>query len=98
MIAWRWFACLLVAAALSPVHADELRGTGDLGIVIERAAGSLHRIVAIYPNVAIGSYPITSNAEYSVIVTAESRDKGSVDKAVEELLAVLPREAVVRVE
>ena len=61
-------------------------------------AGSLHRIVAIYPNVAIGSYPITGNAEYSVIVTVESRDKRSVDKAIEELLAVLPTEAVVRVE
>lgn len=61
-------------------------------------AGFLHTIVATYPGVAVGSYPITGNTEYRVIVTVESRDKGSVDEAIEELLAVLPKETVVRVE
>ncbi len=37
-----WRAALLAfcVALAAPVHAAELRGTGDLGIVIERAAGS----------------------------------------------------------
>ena len=32
---------ILFAAAVSPVAAGELRGTGDLGIVVERASGSV---------------------------------------------------------
>ena len=35
----RWLALLLLAAL--PTHAAELRGTGDLGIVVEREAGAV---------------------------------------------------------
>src|SRR5262245_6825013 len=37
----RIFILLFWAACAAPLHAVELRGTGDLGIVIERAAGSI---------------------------------------------------------
>ena len=43
----RWIAALVVSAMLvcaAPVAAQELRGTGDLAVVIERAAGSLQII------------------------------------------------------
>ncbi|MFO1075676.1 MAG: cytochrome D1 domain-containing protein [Geminicoccaceae bacterium] len=36
---FRWLALLLLAAL--PAHAAELRGTGDLGIVVEREAGAV---------------------------------------------------------
>jgi len=37
----RILALAVAAIAMTPLAADELRGTGDLGIVIERAAGSV---------------------------------------------------------
>ena len=37
----RMHGLLLAVAAALPVHAAELRGTGDLGVIIEREAGSV---------------------------------------------------------
>ena len=37
----RCAAAIFVAAATAPLSAADLRGTGDLGIIVERAAGSV---------------------------------------------------------
>ena len=41
MIAARWFIALLFLAIPASGFADALRGTGNLGLVIERAKGSV---------------------------------------------------------
>jgi hypothetical protein len=46
----------------------------------------------------LGSYPEFSNAEYKVKVTLESKDKGYLDRAVEDFLGRLPEGSIVRVE
>lgn len=46
----------------------------------------LNRVVAGYPRVQIGSYPIMGKPDYQVMITLESLDQAHVDAAVEELL------------
>lgn len=61
-------------------------------------AAILNSVVAENIEVAFGSYPILGNAEYKIIVTAESKSSGSLDKAVKDLLSRLPEDVIVRVE
>lgn len=48
--------------------------------------------------VAIGSYPRYDDAGYRVLVTVESKERGRVEGALENLLAAFPAGAVIRVE
>ncbi len=61
-------------------------------------AALLNQIVAAYPETSFGSYPIMDNPEYRIIITAEARDRGQRDAAVDKLLGLLPKQIVVRVE
>jgi hypothetical protein len=61
-------------------------------------ADHLNALVVRHPDLMLGSYPEFSNPEYKVKVTLESKDRGLVERAVEELLAALPPGALVRVQ
>lgn len=58
----------------------------------------IDRTVAAHPEVALGSYPRFDHAEWQVKLTVESKDAGSVQRAVDHLVAQLPPGSVVRVE
>lgn len=62
-----------------------------------RVAPVLNRIVKIYGNVKIGSYPIIDSDEYSVMVTLESLDQSILEEALKELLSGISREKIIRV-
>ena len=60
-------------------------------------AGYLNALLADFPLLLLGSYPEFSNPEYQVKVTLESRDLTYVERALAELLARLPGDAIVKV-
>jgi hypothetical protein len=49
------------------------------------------------PN-SIGSYPVINNRDYMVMVTLESLDGASLNSALLNLLARLPKEKIVKLE
>jgi molybdenum cofactor synthesis domain-containing protein len=61
-------------------------------------AAPLNTIVAGNADVSFGSYPVLDNPEYKIVITAESRKEEALNKAVGELLAVLPGRILVRTE
>jgi FAD synthetase len=60
-------------------------------------ADHLNGLLRDFPELLLGSYPEFSNPEYKVKVTLESRDRGFLERALEEFLKRLPAESVVRV-
>lgn len=58
----------------------------------------LHALVAEFDQLMLGSYPRTGDEDFSVMLTLESRDPDYVKRALERLLASLPRETIRRVE
>jgi molybdenum cofactor synthesis domain-containing protein len=68
-----------------------------LSVYEELIAGALSGVAARHPEVAIGSYPVLGE-DYKVKLTIESRRPERVEAAVEELLRVLPPEAIRRLE
>jgi molybdenum cofactor synthesis domain-containing protein len=70
-----------------------------LSVGEERFAADLARVAAAHPEVEVGSYPrFDQGADHRVKLTVESRDGARVLAALEALLAVLPREWVLRTE
>ena len=66
-----------------------------------RIAAHLDRIAAGYPDVAVGSYPrieSLSDGGWRVKITLESKERERVDRAVDELVALLGAPSVTRVE
>jgi FAD synthetase len=61
-------------------------------------ADHLNAVLLGHPELLLGSYPEFANAEYKVKVTLESKDKGYLDRAVEDLLGRLPDGSLVRIE
>jgi FAD synthetase len=61
-------------------------------------AAILNAIVERNDCVTFGSYPILGNPEYQIILTAESKLEGDLQKATEELISSLPKEFLVKVE
>ena len=61
-------------------------------------ADFLNDLLKVYPLLLLGSYPEFSHPEYKVKVTLESKDREYLDQALAELVARLPRDAVVKVE
>jgi molybdenum cofactor synthesis domain-containing protein len=57
----------------------------------------LDKVVAEFPDVEVGSYP-RIDADYKVMVTMEARESGTLTRAVELLVGILPEGALVRVE
>jgi molybdopterin-biosynthesis enzyme MoeA-like protein len=52
-------------------------------------AAMLHRVLADYPNLLLGSYPYFDNPVYSIKLTLESKDSAYLDRAYVALLAGL---------
>ncbi len=71
-------------------------------IYVQRGEGAiaehLNRVVAKYPELLLGSYPTYNDPAYRVKLTLESKDPQYLDTAVADLLTLLPKEAVVRIE
>jgi molybdenum cofactor synthesis domain-containing protein len=61
-------------------------------------ADFLNDLLKAYPLLLLGSYPEFSHPDYKVKVTLESKDREYLEQALAELIARLPRDAVVRVE
>jgi FAD synthetase len=61
-------------------------------------ADHLNAVLVGHPELLLGSYPEFANTEYKVKVTLESKDKGYLDRAVEDLLGRLPDGSLVRIE
>jgi molybdenum cofactor synthesis domain-containing protein len=63
----------------------------------DQIAPSLTAIAAAHPGVVLGSYPRFDDADHSVKLTVEARDRTAVLLALEALLAALPAADIVRV-
>ncbi|MEW6108128.1 MAG: competence/damage-inducible protein A [Nitrospirota bacterium] len=61
-------------------------------------ANILNKVVAENTDVIFGSYPVLGNPEYRIIVTAESKSEGSLDKALNDFQKRLPEEIIVRID
>ena len=61
-------------------------------------AQQLHDLLDDFPELALGSYPKVGDEDHRTLLTLESRDRDYVDRAVGELLAMIPAEDVVRIE
>ncbi len=58
----------------------------------------LDSLVAEYPDVLIGSYPVWSNPDYRTRITFDGPEAHRVELACDALLAALPPEQIVRVD
>jgi molybdenum cofactor synthesis domain-containing protein len=61
-------------------------------------AHELNALLESHPELMLGSYPRIREPEYQVLLTLESRDAAYVQRALEQLLARLPADAVHKVE
>ena len=61
-------------------------------------AHELNALLEAHPELMLGSYPRIRETEYQVLLTLESRDADYLQRALEELLARLPADAVHKVE
>lgn len=61
-------------------------------------AAVLNDLLAKFPQLMLGSYPVLDVPEYKVKVTLESKDRAYLDRALQAFLAALPADAVQRVE
>jgi molybdenum cofactor synthesis domain-containing protein len=64
------------------------------GIIAE----PMNELVAKYPDLMLGSYPVLDIPEYKVKVTLESKDSAYLDRALNSFLAALPTDAVHRID
>ena len=66
----------------------------------------LSELLTLYPDIALGSYPVFSPAfspvfsppEYQVMLTLESKDPSYLEQAFQHLISLLPREVIVKTE
>jgi molybdenum cofactor synthesis domain-containing protein len=61
-------------------------------------AAPMNEVVAKYPDLMLGSYPVLDVPEYKVKVTFESKDAAYLDTALNSFLAALPADAVHRID
>jgi FAD synthetase len=61
-------------------------------------AEMLNGVLAKFPELMLGSYPVLDVAEYRVKVTLESKDAGYLDQALQSFIASLPNDAVHRID
>jgi molybdopterin-biosynthesis enzyme MoeA-like protein len=64
------------------------------GIIAE----PMNELVAEYPELLLGSYPVLDIPEYKVKVTFESKDAAYLNRALNSFLAALPADAVHRID
>jgi molybdenum cofactor synthesis domain-containing protein len=63
-----------------------------------RIAEILHATLAVFPELMLGSYPKFAGTDYSVRLTLESKDEGYLDAALDDLVARMPHDYIVKVE
>jgi molybdenum cofactor synthesis domain-containing protein len=80
--------------AASPYFLRVVYTTEGEGAIAEH----LNATLAAFPELLLGSYPKIGDPEYAVKLTLESKDEVYVDGALRHLLALLPRDGVVRTE
>jgi FAD synthetase len=80
--------------AASPYFLRVVYTTEGEGAIAEHLNATLTK----FPELLLGSYPKIGDPEYAVKVTLESKDEAYVDGALRHLLALLPRDGVVRTE
>ena len=61
-------------------------------------AHELNALLEAHPALMLGSYPRIRESEYQVLLTLESRDAAYVQRALDELIARLPADAIHKVE
>lgn len=61
-------------------------------------ARHLNRTVRIFPHLSLGSYPVWANPDFDLLLTLESKDRDYLETAFGELMSLLPKEAIVRLE
>ncbi|MBI4209347.1 MAG: competence/damage-inducible protein A [Deltaproteobacteria bacterium] len=61
-------------------------------------AAILEQAIERIPTIKVGSYPRWDQPEYQVLVTVESKDEGSVQRAVRYLQENLPHGSILRIE
>lgn len=61
-------------------------------------AGLMDQVIADFPEISLGSYPVIENPEYKVKVTIESKDKNYLEDAFRALSEKMPRGSIVRTE
>ena len=61
-------------------------------------ASILNDLLANFPELLLGSYPVLDNPEYRVKLTLESKDPNYLNQAFERLLSTLPEGAIHRIE
>jgi molybdenum cofactor synthesis domain-containing protein len=61
-------------------------------------AATLNDLLANFPELLLGSYPVIDTPDYKVKVTLESKDRVYLDRACAKLLGALPNNIVHRVE
>jgi len=80
--------------AASPYFLRVVYTTEGEGAIAEH----LNATLAEFPELLLGSYPKIGDPEYAVKLTLESKDEAYVDGALRHLLALLPRDGIVRTE
>lgn len=78
----------------APFHLRNVYVSIGEGLLAEYLNGMLRK----FPDLQCGSYPKLSHPEYKVRVTLESRDREYLERALEDLIARLPPDAVIKVE
>lgn len=61
-------------------------------------ASALNELLAKFPHLLLGSYPVLDLPDYKVKVTLESKDSDYLEGALKTLLASLPQDAVHRID
>ena len=61
-------------------------------------AAMLNDLLAKFPQLLLGSYPVLDLPEYKVKITLESKDAGYLDQALTTLVASLPVDSIHRID
>jgi molybdopterin-biosynthesis enzyme MoeA-like protein len=61
-------------------------------------ASTLNDLLRSFPDLLLGSYPVIDNPEYKVKLTLESKNADYLNRAFQDLLGALPRDAIHRIE
>lgn len=61
-------------------------------------AACLSDLLARYPKISLGSYPVLSAGDFKVVLILESKDPRYLDQTFLHLMSLLPRESVVKTE
>jgi len=77
-----------------PFHAHTIYTREDEFDIARR----LDQVAAKHPDVEIGSYPTFTREDYRVKITIESKQQGAVERARDELLELLDRDSLARVD